>query len=331
MRSLNDYENVTYERAKQVKYSSKDKSKFLSVMILHILRITFVTIVEMFKAIVLFVIPQTPKNVCSELALVTGGANGLGRDIALRLAKEGCNIVIVDVNFTGAERTAKEIEEKFKVKTKAFKVDVSNYEEVAKLKVDIESSIGTVDILVNNAGVMPMMLLRAGNPEDLQKTINVNLTSHLFTCRIFLDGMIERKRGHIVAISSMAAKITTPLATAYSASKFGVDGFMSSLFDELCVDDHDEYIKLTTVYPTFINTRKELGDMLDKVGDISPRMTPKYAANLIVDGMLLNKRCFLVPSHSWYLIIAQYLPDKARKIAKVKIVKFKKFTKKIVK
>lgn len=117
--------------------------------------------------------------------------------------------------------------------------------------------------------------------------------------------MIERKRGHIVAISSMAAKITTPLATAYSASKFGVDGFMSSLFDELCVDDHDEYIKLTTAFPTFINTRKELGDMLDKVGDISPRMTPKYAANCIVDGMLLNKRCFLVPSHSWFLIIAQ--------------------------
>ena len=66
------------------------------------------------------------------------------------------------------------------MKTKAFKVDVSNYEEVLKLKVDIESSIGTVDILINNAGVMPMMLLRDGHFEDIQKTINVNLTSHLF-------------------------------------------------------------------------------------------------------------------------------------------------------
>ena len=180
MRSLNNYENVTYERAKKVEYSSKDFGKFVLMMILHVLRISFVTVVEVLKGIVLFVIPQTPKNVCSEVALVTGGANGLGRDIALRLAKEGCNIVIVDVDLTGAERTAKEIEEKFKVKTKAFKVDVSNYKEVLQLKVDIESSIGNVDILVNNAGVMPMMLLRSGNFEDIQKTINVNLTSHLF-------------------------------------------------------------------------------------------------------------------------------------------------------
>lgn len=117
--------------------------------------------------------------------------------------------------------------------------------------------------------------------------------------------MIERKRGHIVAISSMSAKITTPLATTYCASKYGVDGFMNSLYDELCVDDHDEYIKLTTVFPCFINTRKEIGELLDKIAKHSPRLEPDYVANLIVDGMLLNKRCFIVPTQYWFLLITQ--------------------------
>lgn len=180
MKSLNNYENITYERAKKVEFNSKNIGKFISMLLLHILRISFVTVVEVLKSIVLFVIPKTPKNVCSELALVTGGANGLGREIAFRLAKEGCNIVIVDVDITNAEKTAKDIEEQFNVKTKSFKVDISNYEDVLKLKDDIESTLGTVDILINNAGLMPMMLLRDSQPEDIQKTINVNLTSHLF-------------------------------------------------------------------------------------------------------------------------------------------------------
>jgi all-trans-retinol dehydrogenase (NAD+) len=111
---------------------------------------------------------------------VAGGANGLGRAIAFRLAKEKCNVVIIDLNGPEAEKTASEIEEKFNVKTAAYKVDVSDYEAIQKLKVDIERTMGFVDILVNNAGILSTISLREGQPKDLKKIIDVNLTSHFW-------------------------------------------------------------------------------------------------------------------------------------------------------
>jgi all-trans-retinol dehydrogenase (NAD+) len=88
--------------------------------------------------------------------------------------------VIIDVNLKEAEKTAAEIAEKFNVKTAAFKVDVSDYEAIQQLKVDIEKTMGFVDILVNNAGILSVISLREGQPKDIQKLIDVNLTSHFW-------------------------------------------------------------------------------------------------------------------------------------------------------
>lgn len=106
----------------------------------------------------------------------------------------------------------------------------------------------------------------------------------------FLPGMIERKRGRIVSISSITAINTIPSAVVYSATKWGVDGFMSCLYDELSLYDLDEYIKLTTVYPDFTNTRKELAETLDQIKHIIPRLSPTRVADETVRGMLANKR-----------------------------------------
>ena len=117
--------------------------------------------------------------------------------------------------------------------------------------------------------------------------------------------MIENKRGHIVAISSLGGKLSFPLACAYCATKHGVRGFMDALYDELCVDDHDEFIKTTCVFPGFINTRKELSDILDQTQEVAPRMTPKYAAESIVRGILLDKRDVTVPTAAALLQIVK--------------------------
>lgn len=106
--------------------------------------------------------------------------------------------------------------------------------------------------------------------------------------------MIERKQGHIVAISSFAGKLTFPGAVVYCTTKFGVTGFMDALFDELCLFNQD-FIKTTTVYPTFVNTRKDLSEKLDEVGNI-PRTDPDYAAHLIVKGFLQNRRNIYIPN-----------------------------------
>jgi all-trans-retinol dehydrogenase (NAD+) len=111
--------------------------------------------------------------------LVTGAANGFGREIAFELAKEGCNLVIVDVDLEGATKVASEIVKKYGVKAKAYRVDVSDYTAIKRLKEDVET-MGYVDILVNNAGVLPLMSLREGTHEDIQKIININLTAHFW-------------------------------------------------------------------------------------------------------------------------------------------------------
>lgn len=117
--------------------------------------------------------------------------------------------------------------------------------------------------------------------------------------------MIERKRGHIIAISSLGGKVSFPLAVAYVSTKFGVDGFMSALFDELCLYNHEKFIKTTTVFPGFINTRKELGNILDEVGEIAPRMSSEYVADVIVKGILVNKKSLVIPTSAHLARISQ--------------------------
>jgi len=106
--------------------------------------------------------------------------------------------------------------------------------------------------------------------------------------------MIERKRGHIVAIASLASKVALPYSTIYCSTKFGVDGFMRTLGEEISFENHD-FIKLTTVFPYFINTRKELSDIMDFVADESPRLMPSDVADEIVEGIKLNKEQIMIP------------------------------------
>jgi all-trans-retinol dehydrogenase (NAD+) len=88
--------------------------------------------------------------------------------------------VIADLNEEEAKQTAAEIAEEFKVQTAAFKVDVSDFDAIQKLKADIKRAMGCVDILVNNAGLLSLVSLLKGQPKDIQKVIDVNLTSHFW-------------------------------------------------------------------------------------------------------------------------------------------------------
>ena len=152
---------------------------------------------------------------------------------------------------------------------------------------------------------------------DNRKIIFNEILISFQTVRTFLDKMIERKRGHIVGISSLGGKITFPYI-GYTASKFGVKGFMGGLYDELCAEKNDKIINVTTVYPSFISTRKELCDFLDELVEVAPRMSPKYVANEIVKGILINKMDVTLPHGAGCLQILNFLPTRAMKFAKAK-------------
>ncbi|KAG5684989.1 hypothetical protein PVAND_014192 [Polypedilum vanderplanki] len=260
---------------------------------------------------------KIPKDITNKVVLVTGGGNGLGRALSMRFAKEGCKIAIADIDYKNAQKTAEEIKEKYKVDCKAFECDITNYSAILKLKIDIENSLGPVDILVNNAGFLYPTLFLSSNVETIEKVIELNLTSQIKMTRTFLPTMIDRKYGHIMTIASLGSLSTMQGHTVYCASKWGLNGFMSNLYDEIHINKQDEFIKLTTIYPQFIDTRKELSDILDKAELNLLRSSPGEVADKAVEGMLLNETkiiistVFLMQSEI-FLTLMRFLPAEAR-------------------
>ena len=128
-----------------------------------------------------FLIPQKRKDISGQLALITGGSEGIGRAVAFRLAQEGCNIAIANRNLEKGQKTAEEIRKKFNVKVQAFQCDVSKREDVKRLKDEVRKSLGTVDVLINNAGLFGLEnSLFEGDERDYQYLVDVNLTSWIW-------------------------------------------------------------------------------------------------------------------------------------------------------
>lgn len=119
--------------------------------------------------------------------------------------------------------------------------------------------------------------------------------------------MIKRQCGHIVAVASMSAKFTFPLACAYISTKFGVRGLMSAFYDELCIDNSDKFVKLTTAYPHFMRTRKELMEALNNVKITTATMSPKFVADEVIKAMLLEKSEITLPKGIGLLQFIKYV------------------------
>ncbi|XP_037942241.1 estradiol 17-beta-dehydrogenase 11-like [Teleopsis dalmanni] len=241
--------------------------------------------------------PKTvAKSITGDIAVVTGGAGGLGRAISVELAKQGCHIVIVDVNFELAEQTATSIHEKYKVKTKAYKVDVTNYDEVVELNKNISNDIGKATILVNNAGILSLSDPFNPDPIEVQRMINVNLTSHFWTNRVFLQNMKELNKGHIVAISSVAGLMPLPFNAQYTSTKYAVRGLMGALKLELVMQER-RCIKTTTVFPTFLDTNSEAVRLLEKSNSnkIFILHNGEEVAKRIIQGVLRNEEIIAIP------------------------------------
>lgn len=161
---------------------------FYAKLLVDILVVIVLSLPNFVQSAIYCFIIRPQKSVRGQLALVTGAGNGIGRQLALRLAREGCNLVIVDINCTAAEKTAADAR-KLNVKAVAFPVDIADFQQVKQLKVDIEREMGaTVDILINNAAILPKMSLYEGTEEEIERIIRVNITSHFFVSS-FMHGI----------------------------------------------------------------------------------------------------------------------------------------------
>ncbi|KAH8312004.1 hypothetical protein KR044_008985, partial [Drosophila immigrans] len=236
------------------------------------------------------------KSIVGEVAVVTGAANGLGRAIALELAKIGCHIAVVDIDIEGAEETIRKIHAISDVKAKAYKVNVTRFGEISDLGANVERDLGPVTILINNAGIILLRNPLNPAPEDVQRMIDVNMTSHFWTKSVFLPTMKRLCKGHFVTVSSLSCLFPLAYQSPYTTSKFGSTGHMKALRLELEMEkQHD--IHVTTVMPFFLDTNDVVSDVANamKVNRLYPVIKGKVAARRIVEGMLAGEREIVIP------------------------------------
>jgi 3-oxoacyl-[acyl-carrier protein] reductase len=164
-------------------------------------------------------------------AVVTGGAQGIGRAIVERFLASSATVAIWDADKALADKTAGELKGKGKVA--AFAVDVTKYAEVERARDETLKAFGRIDILVNNAGVAGKNVTTWEYPiEEWHRVMSINLDSQFYCCKAVVPGMIAQDYGRIVNIASIAGKEGNPNAPAYSASKAGVISLTKSLAKE---------------------------------------------------------------------------------------------------
>jgi 3-oxoacyl-[acyl-carrier protein] reductase len=165
-------------------------------------------------------------------AVVTGGAQGIGRAVVERLLAGGAAVAIWDRDQALAEKTANALGVRGRVT--AIAVDVADYPSVERARDRTLEAHGRIDILVNNAGIAgPIAKTWEHTPEEWDQVLRVNLTSQFNCCKAVVPGMIAQNYGRIANVASIAGKEGNPNASAYSASKAGVIGLTKSLGKEL--------------------------------------------------------------------------------------------------
>jgi 3-oxoacyl-[acyl-carrier protein] reductase len=183
------------------------------------------------------------------VALVTGGARGIGKAIALRLAQGGARVAIVDVTDAGAE-TARELGEATGRATTFVKADISQADQAKAAVVAVEEALGPVDILVNNAGITRDGLLLVMDEGDWDAVLAVNLKGAFLMSKAVLRGMIKRRQGSIVSISSVVGRRGNAGQVNYSAAKAGLIGLTKSLAREVA----SRNVRVNAVAPGYIET-----------------------------------------------------------------------------
>lgn len=226
-------------------------------------------------------------------ALITGAGKGIGKAIAIALAKEGVNVILVARTQSDLDEVANEVN-KLGVQSVALTADVSDISSVNKAVAEALDKFKTIDILINNAGIAAFGNILEMEPQAWERIIQVNLMGTYYTTRAVLPNMIERKTGDIINISSTAGLKGNASTSAYSASKFAVLGLTESLMQE--VRKHN--IRVTALTPSTVAT--EMAKDL-KLTDGNPEtvMQAEDVAELIVAQLKLNRRVFIKESGIW--------------------------------
>lgn len=189
------------------------------------------------------------KKLTGRVAVITGGASGVGLATAELLAEKGCELALVDLNEEKLEAAAKRFESRG-TKTSTHIADVADPERMSRLPAEVVAEHGAVHIVINNAGVSVAATFEDQTIEDLQWIVGINFWGVVHGCKFFLPELKKADEAHIVNISSMFGFIGVPSQSSYCATKFAVKGLTESLWGEL----QGTTVGITSIHPGGINT-----------------------------------------------------------------------------
>ena len=222
-----------------------------------------------------------------KVALVTGASTGIGRAIALDLAREGACVALAARRETNLLELANKIE-KLGSKALVLPTDVTQREQVEAMVQRVLAQWRRVDILISNAGEYIRAPITDLDPADLQRSLDVNYFGGVYCIQAVLPHMLAQKKGYIVAVTSMDGKIGLPLDAPYVSAKFALTGFLEVLRQE--VRQHG--IAVTNVMPGRVDTV-----MIEHLNfsRVSPKISPESVARATLHGIRKQKPIVIVP------------------------------------
>jgi 3-oxoacyl-[acyl-carrier protein] reductase len=192
-----------------------------------------------------------------KLVLVTGATRGIGKAIALSLGRAGATVIGTATSESGADNISKMLDDK-KISGKGKILNVNDSQQISNLIETIGKDFGLIDILVNNAGITKDNILIRMKEEEWEEILNTNLSSVFKMSKAVLRGMIKKRHGRIISITSVVGVMGNPGQSNYAASKAGIIGFTKSLAREVGARG----ITVNAIAPGFIST-----DMTDSLSE----------------------------------------------------------------
>ncbi|ODM95942.1 Epidermal retinol dehydrogenase 2 [Orchesella cincta] len=275
-----------------------DQSKYVTLLDLMVLAVCAFYIY--LEELVTFLMPRPGKSLDGEIILITGTANGLGKEICKQLIKSKAKLVLWDISEDDNKRTAQDLRDSGAAFVYEDTVDVADRNQVIVAATKVRRHVGNVTILVNNAGIAVMQQFLELTTTSVDQTFRTNVLAHFWTLKEFLPYMLVRNAGHIVTICSTMGQMAMRGPTPYYSTKHAVHGMIECLKDELAHLEYKCEIKFTTVYP---------------FPTITPFLDPSYVATRVIEGICGETEYLYIPeTFRIYLAGKFFLPTKLHRL-----------------
>jgi NADP-dependent 3-hydroxy acid dehydrogenase YdfG len=242
------------------------------------------------------------KTLDDKVCVVTGAGSGIGRALALDLARRGARLALSDVDDTGLAETVDQARSAGAREVRSDRLDVADRDAFAAYATSVADHFGRVNVVVNNAGVALAGDLGDLEYPDMDWIMGVNFWGVVHGTKEFLPHLIASGDGHLVNISSLFGLVSMPGQSMYNASKYAVRGMSEALRTELLIAGHP--VGVTVVHPGGIKTaiarnarvssREDKAETARLFDEKLAKMTPERAAEIILKGVLANKARVLV-------------------------------------